>query len=346
VKRNINLPEGLMLLIGVSIVVLIATIAMPMMAINASSKEKSNYKVEDGVTKKNTSVQVSGESTVKVFITAENRVEEVELEEYIVSVVSSEMPVSFEPEALKAQAIAARTFLASRKVKPCEQSIGGEVCDTVHCQVYMSKESRIKKWTDGNVDGEANWEKIREAVQATEGKVLSYDGELVMYPQFFSTSSGMTERAVDVFSNDIPYLVSAESTGEEIAPKFNSESTKSIDEFISIINSKYSEANLTLDNAKSEVEIISRSEAGGIKEIRVGATKIKGTDFRMLLGLNSTNFEFEITDGEIKFTSKGYGHGVGMSQWGANVMAKEGKEYDYILKHYYTGVDIVDLEFK
>lgn len=345
-KRNLNLPEGLMLLIGVSIVVLIATIAMPMMAINASSKEKPNYKVEDGVTKKNTAVQVSGESTIKVFITAENRVEEVELEEYIVSVVSSEMLVSFEPEALKAQAIAARTFLASRKVKPCDQAIGGEVCDTVHCQVYMSKESRIKKWTDANGDGEANWEKIREAVQATEGKVLSYDGELVMYPQFFSTSSGMTERAVDVFSNDIPYLVSAESTGEEIAPKFNSESTKSIDEFISIINSKYSEANLTLDNAKSEVEIVSRSEAGGIKEIRVGGTKIKGTDFRMLLGLNSTNFEFEITDGEIKFTSKGYGHGVGMSQWGANVMAKEGKEYDYILKHYYTGVDIVDLEFK
>ena len=345
-KRNVNLPEGLMLLIGVSIVVLIATIAMPMMAINASSKEKPNYKVEDGVTKKNTAVQVSGESTVKVFITAENRVEEVELEEYIVSVVSSEMLVSFEPEALKAQAIAARTFLASKKVKPCEQAIGGEVCDTVHCQVYMSKESRIKKWTDANGDGEANWEKIREAVQATEGKILSYDGELVMYPQFFSTSSGMTERAVDVFSNDIPYLVSAESTGEEIAPKFNSESTKSIDEFISIINSKYSEANLTLDNAKSEVEIVSRSEAGGIKEIRVGGTKIKGTDFRMLLGLNSTNFEFEIADGEIKFTSKGYGHGVGMSQWGANVMAKEGKEYDYILKHYYTGVDIVDLEFK
>lgn len=344
-KRDLNLPEGLVLLIGVSIVVLIVTIAMPMMTIKATSEDSPKPNIADGVIKKNTSIKLDGESMVKVFITAENRVEEVPLEDYIVSVVSSEMPVSFDIEALKAQSIAARTYLASRKVKPCEKATDGEICDTIHCQVYLSKENRIAKWTEGNVDGEASWEKIRKAVQATEGKVLSYDGELVMYPQFFSTSSGMTEKAVDVFSNDVPYLVSTESTGEEVAPKFESELPISVDNFINTINSNYSEANLTSENLNSSIEIISRSESGGVKEIRLGKEKVKGTDFRMLLKLNSTNFDFEVIDDEIKFTCKGYGHGVGMSQWGANVMAKDGEKFEDILKHYYKGVDIVDLEF-
>lgn len=349
-KRDMNLQEGLMLLIGVSIVVLVATIVMPIITINTSNSEGVKPVIETLVEdtnkgkEKNTSVELEGESTVKVFRRNSNTVEDVDLEEYIVSVVSSEMLANFELEALKAQAIAARTYLAARKVKPCEDAINGEICDSIHCQVYMDKESRIDAW--GSSNGEANWAKIEEAVQATKGKVLSYDGELVMYPQFFSTSSGKTEKAVDVFSNDIPYLVAAESVGEEIAPKFETDLPIDIDEFINTVNSSYGNAKLTKDNIKSEVEIVSRSESGGVKEIRLGNEKIKGTDFRTLLKLNSTNFEFEITDSEIKFSCKGYGHGVGMSQWGANVMAKEGQKYDYILKHYYTGVDIVDLKFK
>lgn len=345
-KIDIKLPDGLILLIGVSIVVLITTILMPVVAISNSGKEEP--RVEESLTEpiveKSKAIKLDGESTVKVFITAENRVQDVELEEYIVSVVSSEMLANFEMEALKAQSIAARTYLAAKKVKPCEQASEGEICDSIHCQVYMSKESRIAKW--GASDGEKNWKKIEEAVNATSGKVLSYDGELVMYPQFFSTSSGKTEKAVDVFSNDIPYLVSAESTGEEIAPKYKTELPVEINKFIDTVNAEYPKANLTNENIKSEVEITSRSESGGVKEIRLGGEKVKGTEFRMLLKLNSTNFEFEITDSEIKFSCTGYGHGVGMSQWGANVMAKEGSKYDEILKHYYTGVDIVDLEFK
>lgn len=348
-KRDINLPEGLILLIGVSIVVLVATIVMPMVAINTSGTEVAKSEpepiVEETMTEKNTSIELEGESTVKVFIRDSNTVQDVDLEEYIVSVVSSEMQANFELEALKAQSIAARTYLAARKVKPCEEASGGDICDSIHCQVYMSKESRISAW--GTADAESNWARIEEAVNATKGKVLSYDGELVMYPQFFSTSSGKTEKAVDVFSSDVPYLVAVESTGEEIAPKFETDlPAMGIDEFINIINVNYDKANLTAANIKSEIEIVSRSESGGVKEIRLGEENVKGTEFRSLLKLNSTNFEFEITDNEIKFSCKGYGHGVGMSQWGANVMAKEGQKYDYILKHYYNGVDIVDLEFK
>ncbi|MGL5353297.1 MAG: stage II sporulation protein D, partial [Clostridium sp.] len=247
-------------------------------------------------------------------------------------------------EALKAQAVAARTYLAAKKNRPCDKAPGIDVCDTVHCQVYMSKESRLSQWKTN--EAESNWKKIEEATKATAGKVLSYDNELVMYPQFFSTSSGKTEKAVDVFSSDIPYLVSTDSEGEEIAPKFKSDTPISIDKLINAVNTKYPKAGLTKENIKSNIEILSRSESGGVKEIRLGSEKVKGTDFRMLLQLNSTNFEFTIGENEVQFNCKGYGHGVGMSQWGANVMGKEGKSYEDILKHYYTGINIVDLKFK
>lgn len=342
--RKINLPDGLMLLLGVSLVVVVTTIAMPIIAIKASNKAEPTPIVEETSNVKDEAIQLEGKSTVKVFITAENKVVDVDLEEYVTSVVSSEMPASFAPEALKAQAIAARTYLAAKKNRPCDKNPGIDVCDTVHCQVYMSKESRLSKWLSAEAD--SNWAKIEEATKATAGKVLSYDNQLVLYPQFFSTSSGKTEKAVDVFSSDVPYLVSTDSEGEEVAPNYKSEKPINIDEFINTINTKYPKAALTKENIKGNIEILSRSDSGGVKEIRLGTEKVKGTDFRMLLKLNSTNFEFAIGENDIKFDCKGYGHGVGMSQWGANVMAKEGESYDVILKHYYTGVNIVDLKFK
>ena len=130
------------------------------------------------------------------------------------------MSASFGIEALKAQAVAARTYVAAKRGRPCDIAKGGDVCDTTHCQVYIGKEERIAKW-DGA--GQENWDKISKAVDETKGIVLSYDKELVQYPQFFSTSSGNTENSRDVFSGDIPYLVSTESTGEEVAPRFKGE---------------------------------------------------------------------------------------------------------------------------
>ncbi|MGL5084599.1 MAG: stage II sporulation protein D [Clostridium sp.] len=342
--KKINLPSGLLLLLGVSLVVLLTTIAMPIIAIRASSKEEPTPEVEESSKVKDLSIELDGKSTVKVFITSENIIKEVDLEEYVASVVSSEMPASFDLEALKAQSIAARTYVAAKKNRPCDKAVGIDVCDTVHCQVYMTKESRLSQWKSAEAQG--NWNKIEEATKGTVGKVLSYDNELVMYPQFFSTSSGKTEKAVDVFSSDVPYLVSTDSGGEEIAPKFKSDKPINIDEFINTVNTNYPKAGLTKDNIKSNIEILSRSDSGGVKEIRLGSEKVKGTEFRMLLKLNSTNFEFTVGENEVQFNCKGYGHGVGMSQWGANVMGKSGKSYDDILKHYYTGVNIVDLKFK
>lgn len=346
-KNKLSSIEGFASLIFFSTLVLISMIAIPMFVIRSSpvsaleeapvDNTEVDVKIEE-----NNFVTLTGNDVVKVHLTKEDKIIEVPLEEYVKSVVSGEMLASFESEALKAQAVAARTYVASKKIRPCNEAKGGDVCDTTHCQVFITKESRLEKWGD---KGNEYWAKISEAVDATKGMVLTYDNELVQYPQFFSTSSGMTENAVDVFSSAVPYLVSTDSKGEEIAPKFTSEFKFNISEFVSNINSKYEDAKMSEDNLQSNIEILSRSDAGGVKEIRFGGAKVKGADFRLAFGLSSTNFQFSISGSDIIFTCKGYGHGVGMSQWGANVMAKDGKEYEEILKHYYTGVELKEVKF-
>lgn len=327
-----------------SFLILILMIIAPMciiksMPIQAITEEGNSVSINED----NNLITIEGNDKIKVYITKEERIEEIPIEEYVKSVVSGEMLVSFNEEALKAQAIAARTYVMSKRLKPCEIAEGGDVCDTTHCQVYISKSERLEKW---GVKGEEYWDKISKAVDETKGKVLTYNNELVLYPQYFSTSSGMTENAVDVFSNDVPYLVSTESKGEEIAPKYETEFSFNINEFVNNINNKYSAAELTVDNLSGNIEIISRSDAGGIKEIRFGKTKVKGSDFRLAFGLSSTNFEYSIDGENIVFKCRGYGHGVGMSQWGANVMGNNGSSFEEILKHYYKGTDLKIVEFK
>ena len=326
-----------------SAIILIFMIIAPSFIIKAlpanDTSEKDDEKVES---EENNYINLSGTDTIKVYITKEDKVVDIKIEEYVKSVVSGEMPASFGIEALKAQAVAARTYVAAKRGRPCDIAKGGDVCDTTHCQVYIGKEERIAKW-DGA--GQENWDKISKAVDETKGIVLSYDKELVQYPQFFSTSSGKTENSRDVFSGDIPYLVSTESTGEEVAPRFKGELSLNISDFVEKINSKFQDAKLTVNNLSEQIEIVSRSDAGGIKEIKIGGATIRGLDFRLAIGLNSTNFQYTISNNEIIFESKGYGHGVGMSQWGANIMSKNGSEYNSILKHYYTGVELKEIKF-
>lgn len=327
-----------------SVIILIFMIVVPSFIIKAipvratDEKENDELKVQE-----DNYISLSGTDTIKVYITKEDKVVEVPIEEYVKSVVSGEMPAGFEVEALKAQSVAARTYVAAKRGRPCDIAKGGDVCDTTHCQVYIGKEERITKWED---KGQEYWDKISKAVDETKGKVLAYNKELVQYPQFFSTSSGMTENSKDVFSGDLPYLVSTESIGEEeVAPRFNGEVKLDINKFVETINAKFQDAKLTVNNLSEQINIISRSNAGGVKEIKLGEATVRGLDFRLAIGLNSTNFQYTISNDAIIFTTKGYGHGVGMSQWGANVMAKNGSDYSSILKHYYTGIELEELKF-
>ena len=335
-----------------TLAIIVFMIAMPIFImkpkvsakINTNDVEKitDTNEVVEASTKQNNNIIMKGNEIIRVYITETGEIEEVNLEDYICGVVSNEMPANFEKEALKAQAVTARTYLASKKLNRCTLHEGIDICDSTHCQVYTSKEKRLEKW--GADYANEYWNKIKEAVDETSGQVLSYEGELVLYPQFFSTSSGQTENSEDVYLGEIPYLRSVASTGEESAPKYTSDKTLKISDFVYLLNSNFTNLNVTVENIKNNFSIKSSSAAGGVIKLNINNVEIRGVDFRKALSLNSTNFTYEFNGDYITFHCKGYGHGVGMSQWGANAMAKNGSNYEEILKHYYTGVEITNLE--
>ncbi|XZI41569.1 stage II sporulation protein D [Clostridium perfringens] len=283
-------------------------------------------------------VDVVNLKEVEVYISKENKVEKVPLEEYVLSVVSSEMPATFHEEALKAQAILARTFVINKLISGCSNIKEGNICDTTHCQAYLNINERKKAW---GKEGEEYLKKLKAVVKETAGKVLAYNDQLVKYPQYFSTSSGNTEDAVAVFSEDVPYLKSVESPGEEISPKYESEISMSISDFKSKIKKSIPNSDLG-NNINEEVKILNRNTGGTVNDIKIGNATIKGNEFRKIFGLNSANFTLEVLEDKVNIKCLGYGHGVGMSQWGANVMAKEGSKYDEILEHYFKGSKIED----
>lgn len=279
--------------------------------------------------------------TVRVYIKSEDRAEDMDISEYLKRVVSAEMPADFEPEALKAQAVAARTYLISRmnaaaNGNSAEEHKGADVCtDSAHCQAYITEEARRETWTEKGIDADEAWKKISDAVTDTDNLIMTYGGEPVS-AVFHSASSGKTERAADVWGEDIPYLQSVESEGDLYSPKYASEVRMSAEDF-----KKLAESNI--EGVSWENGLfgnIVRSGAGGIVTLDVGGVNIKGTELRRIYDLNSTNVELTEADGNIKMNVKGFGHGVGMSQYGADYMAKQGKKFDEILKSYYTGVKL------
>ena len=285
-------------------------------------------------------------SIINVYMEKQKKVQSMNLEDYVTGVVCAEVPAKFDIEALKAQAVAARTFgaahmesLGGHKYK---SNTGADVCDSVKCQVFMNKEDRFKSWPANS--REEYWNKVTKAVKETQGEVLTYNGKLVMEPYYFSSSSGKTEDAKEVFSEDIPYLKSVNSPGEENSYKYRTTVKLNYYDFVNKINSRYSKANLSADNVKSSVFIKSRDSSGYVKEINVGNITLKGNQFRSVLGLNSANFIISFENNFIQITCTGYGHDVGMSQSGANVMAQSGKDYKQILTHYYTGVSTSQIQ--
>ena len=332
------LRKNIKFFINISIFIIIFTIVIAWILILSSTNNFNNFTIDKNSIMNNNRIIIKGNNKAKVYMRKSKEIKEIDVEEYVAGVVSSEMQVNFEKEALKAQAVAARTYYYSKRLNSCIEGQGAEICDSIHCQVYTPKEERLATWSEDK--REINWNKIKEAVKETEGDVLVYNGELVKYPQFFSTSSGKTENCVDVFSEDIPYLKSIESPGEEIAPKFKSIVNIDKSTFINTITDNYRNTNLNYENLQNNIKILSRTEGGAVKEIKLGKVTISGIEFRNLFNINSANFTLNIIENEVIINCTGYGHGVGMSQWGANIMAKEGKNYKDILKHYYSGVNI------
>lgn len=283
---------------------------------------------------------------IKVYIEDQNKIVELDFEDYIRGVVAAEMPVSFDIEALKAQAIAARTFAFANMQQNggsgCNKHKGADVCSTVHCQAYITKEERFKNWPA--TDAAANWEKLTKAVAETKGMILTYNNELARHIKYHSTSGGKTEDSINVFGYKEPYLVSVDSSFEEGTPNYTSKVVMSKTEFVKRIKELNPSTNVTANTLAKSVKILDWTEGERVKTIRVGDKTFTGIDIRWAFGLKSAAFTINIDSKNVTFNVKGYGHGVGMSQWGANQMGKMGKKYDEILKHYYKGIEIKKIE--
>ena len=282
---------------------------------------------------------------IKVYNTGTKKVESLALDEYVKGVVAAEMPAAFHIEALKAQAIAARTYAISRSIRfenGHPDHPDAPLCSKEHCQAYLSLDDLGKihgeKWI------EDYWAKIEEAVESTSNLVIYYEGEIIE-PLYHSTSGGMTEDAINVFSVDSPYLKAVNSPNEQDAPRYRTVVNLTADEFINKLKSKYSNIKINKENFHEKIKLVEKTDSGRVKKIAIDGEMINGRDIRDLYGLNSTNFKiiFDKKLNLIEIETYGYGHGVGMSQWGANGMGKEGKSYEEILKHYYTGIDIIKM---
>lgn len=265
-------------------------------------------------------------SVVRVYRENTDKIDKVPIEEYVVGVVAGEMPINFKIEALKAQAVAARSYV----MKQIEKNINNEydVVDTVMNQVYLDKEHLMAVWNSSYIE---NINKIKLAVLSTKGEYLSYDGK-VAEALFFSTSPGLTENSEEIFISKEPYLRSVVSTWDEISPVYNTTITYSLKEFYRLLNLNYQKS--------LKVEILENTSTGRIKRLKINSNELTGNYICSKLSLNSTFFEI-IQDGEkVIIKNKGYGHGVGMSQYGAEGMAREGYTYQDILKYYYKNIEI------
>lgn len=267
----------------------------------------------------NTYIRVKRNSTGNIDI--------VPFEEYIIGVVSGEMPISFDIEAMKAQALAARSYALTKMNQNKNNDF--DVVDTVSNQVYLDDNMLRQRW--GN-NYSKNIAKVKEAVLKTNGEYITYNGN-VINAFFFSTSVGKTENCSDVFGSNLPYLVSVDSKwDEEISPVFSVNNTYSLNDFYAGLDLSYS--------PKVNIQIEETTSTGRIKKIKINEKEFTGNDVAKLLSLRSSFFKIEQVDDKVNISTKGYGHGVGMSQYGAYGMAKAGYKYDAIIKHYYTGVEI------
>lgn len=282
------------------------------------------------------------ENTQIISVLIDDTIIEIDIDEYLVGVVSAEMPALFEIEALKAQAIAARTYIYYKQhLIDLNLSdgvhIGAVVCnDHTHCKSYIDI-ANTNPWGDYYDD---YFEKITQAVQETTGEIIVYEDEPIA-SVFHSVSSEKTESAVDVWGSDIPYLVSVESFGSENSAKYYEQKSFLFDDFKKKILKENSNATFSED-PKTWFFNSTRSDTGGIIEVYVGGVVFKGTKLREIFELNSTNFTVTYDEEYITFNTTGYGHGVGMSQYGANELAKNGSSYEEILQWYYTDTKIIE----
>lgn len=322
----------LALFVGVTIVILV----LPTMIVGGWEKVAPTPTVQQP------------EIKIQVYIADSQQLMAFSLEDYVKGVVAAEMPASFHLEALKAQAVAARTYAVKRaKVfggKGCDAHPGADLCtDPGHCQAWLPAAELQKKW--GMVEYQNYWTKISQAVEQTAGQIITYQG-VVIDPLFHSTCGGQTEDAGAVWQQSFPYLVPVTCSYCQHSPKLRTEQSYSLSAFAAALRELDGSIAVTAQGLRSQTLAFTVSEktaTGRAAIISLGGNRLKATTLRHALGLNSTRFAHKIEGDRIVFQVQGYGHGVGMCQYGADGMGEAGQDYRAILKHYYRGTEVTSL---
>lgn len=261
-----------------------------------------------------------------LVLTQSGQVESMKTQDYLVGVLLAEMPASFPDEALKAQAVVARTY-AARRQSSGKHAQGAVCLQADCCQGYRTEADFFQ---DGGT--QADLEKIRTAVEQTQGQVLTYEGELID-ATYFSASGGSTEAAVAVWGADVPYLQAVDSPGE--ASAYDTD-------VVYMTPEAFAKALDFESDGKPEqwISDVTETDGGGVDTITIRGVQYRGTELRRALALRSTDFEIELQDGEFQIVTHGFGHRVGMSQYGAKAMAEAGNDYQQILSHYYLDTEL------
>ncbi|MGG3469507.1 stage II sporulation protein D [Neobacillus pocheonensis] len=329
-------------LIALAAVLIALTLIIPaVLVLPFSDVQKASGKLGENLTKSPdkvtnvTSPSADAAVEVAVYRSSKSKIENVDLENYLIGVVAAEMPADFEEEALKAQALTARTYIVNRLITKDTMGApkGSHVTDTQIHQVYKSDDELRKEW---GMNYDWKKKKVLEAVRATSGQILTYDGKPID-ALFFSTSNGYTEDSEDYWSGSIPYLRSVSSPWDKNSPKFNSQKVITVKEFESKLGVK-------IGSGKTIGNVVAKTTGKRVAKVSFNGKVLSGREIRDRLDLRSSDFSWERKGNNIVITTKGFGHGVGMSQYGANGMAEEGSDYKEIVKHYYKGVEITSAE--
>ena len=323
----VKLPSVLLIASLMTIILVIPTLIV----VPFNQKESTHANKESTESEEEVTINDDSALSVAVMRTQSEEVENIPLETYVARVVASEMPAEFELEALKAQALAARTYIVNYLLHN-ESPEDPNVTDGTEHQVYKNDEELRRQWGS---DYQWKMEKLTEAVEATKGKILTYNNAPIT-PAYFSTSNGYTENSEDYWENEIPYLRSVESKWDEKSPEYLDQQILTIQEVAQALDIDLPESTyISMD--------VTRTNSQRVKELTIGDHTFSGREVREKLQLQSSDFSIEQKNNHLIFKTKGYGHGVGMSQYGANGMAKEGKNYEDIVKYYYKDIEVNSL---
>ena len=339
-NKNIMRNKKIIKWIAICVILLISIILMPLLAVR-----KCVYEIRENDCKKlKLCKEDMGKRCFHVLDESSGKVIDIPDREFVYGVVTAEMPAKFEDEAIKAQAVASYTYFCRERDNQRKNSnyVGYDFkVNTEKWINYVSPEQRRIKWGEHFEEYE---NKIKRAVDSVFGEVVEDDGELIL-AAYHAISSGKTEKSADVFGGDLKYLSNVESPGDKLVSGYETFVKVDTEKFKDILNAKYSDIDFNGNEGNWVGESV-RSEGGMVKEIRIGSKSIKGTEVRSMFGLRSSDFDLNFSPEENKFIFRvhGYGHGVGMSQHGAEYMAQGGSDYKKILSWYYPGTCICKLD--